>query len=170
MSVLLLASTDAPARALLAHALREEYAMDALPPIARGPWGKPFFPDRPHIYFSLSHSGPYALCAVGGEEVGADIEEVRPRGPGLPRAVLTDREYAWYEENGADWPAFYTLWTRKESFCKREGRGVVRPRAVCPPLPGEDCKVITLSTLTGPRWRAAVCSHEPIPPIRWLEF
>lgn len=165
--MLLFAAVGGDAHDLLAHALREGYGLTSLPPMARGPCGKPFFPQYPHIHFNLSHSGPYALCAVGEREVGVDIEEMRPRSPALPRKVLTDAEYRRYEENGGDWPAFYALWTRKESFCKRQGRGVAHPREICPPLPGESPE---LRSFSGPGWCAAVCSDEAIVSIRWVEF
>lgn len=164
--MLLFASKGGNAHILLALALKEAHGLTGVPTLSRGSCGKPFFPDYPHIRFSLSHSGLYALCAVGECEVGVDIEEVRPRSPALPGKVLTHAELCWYEENGADWPAFYTLWTRKESHCKRQGRGVARPHEVCPPLPGENHEV---RSFFGPGWVAAVCSGERIPPIRWLD-
>lgn len=163
--MLLLASKSVSAHALLALAVKEAHGIADLPPISRSRCGKPFFPDCSHIHFSLSHSGLYALCAVGAHPLGVDIEAVKPRNPALPRKVLTDAEFRWYEENGADWSAFYTLWTRKESFCKRQGRGVVRPREICPPLPGETSE---LHSFFGSDWVAAVCSAEPVSPIQWI--
>lgn len=163
-------STDAgaAARKLLALALAE-YGLTAVPCFSFGPLGKPFFPDHPQISFNLSHSGPYALCAVGRAAVGVDIEALRPRSPALPDRVLTREEQSWYQVNGADWPAFYTLWTRKESWCKRQGQGIVRPRAVCPPLPGEKGDGSGVTSLTGCGWVGAVCSEEPHTPLRWVE-
>lgn len=162
--MLLLAAKSGDARALLTLAVREHYGLAALPAIARAPLGKPYFPDCPHIRFSLSHSGDYVLCGVGERDVGVDIETVKPRSSALPCRVLTGMEYRWYEEHGGDWLAFYTLWTRKESLCKRQGRGVVRPRGICPPLPGETPE---LRSFSGPDWVASVCSDEEICPIRW---
>lgn len=164
--MLLLASKGGDAYALLALSLKETHGLTGLPAIAYGPCGKPFFPDHPHIHFSLSHSGPYVLCAVGAYPLGVDIEAIKPRNPILPRRVLTDTEFDWYEDNGADWSAFYTLWTRKESHCKRQGRGVVHPHEVCPPLPGKSPE---LTSFSGPGWAAAACGGESIPPLSWVE-
>ena len=36
------------------------------------PGGKPFLKDFPGLFFSLSHSGAYAACAVSDREVGQD--------------------------------------------------------------------------------------------------
>ena len=38
-------------------------------------YGKPYI-ENSDIYFNISHSGSYILCAVGNEEVGVDIEGV----------------------------------------------------------------------------------------------
>lgn len=158
------------ARRLLTLALKKGYGLAATPPMALGPCGKPFFPDYPRIHFNLSHSGPYALCAVGGAAVGVDVETLRPRAAALPRRVFTAEEYGWYEAKGAEWPAFYTLWTRKESWCKQQGNGIARPRTVCPPLPGEEGGGPAVTGLCGPGWVGAVCSVEAVGALDWIEF
>ena len=171
MILLACESTDSKlsARALLLRALEEEYGLYALPTMEQGWLGKPFFPEHPNIHFNLSHSGPYALCAVGEEAVGVDLEVIRPRGANLPRRVLTPEEYRWYEEQGGSWGAFFTLWTRKESWVKHGGGSVVaRPRLVCPPLPGEERAGPVLTGLTGEDWRGAVCTEEAVPALRWV--
>ncbi|MBQ5310444.1 MAG: hypothetical protein ILP19_00155 [Oscillospiraceae bacterium] len=48
---------------------------------------------RPYIdgaYFSLSHSGKYALCALSDSCIGADTEQVREFGDTLARRVFSD--------------------------------------------------------------------------------
>ena len=52
------------ARALLERALADR-GVQQMPAVERAPGGKPYFPDRPELCFSLSHSGPWALCALG---------------------------------------------------------------------------------------------------------
>lgn len=122
--------------ALLAALLRETKGVDPPPEIARTEWGKPYFPHRPELHFSLSHSGGLALCALADTPIGADLELVRPRKPGLPRYVLSDREQAWYEDRGSCWEDFYILWTLKEARVKCTGQGIFRrpARAISVPL------------------------------------
>ena len=74
------------ARALLERALADR-GLEQMPAVERAPGGKPYFPDRPELCFSLSHSGPWALCALGDGPVGADVETVRPRREALLRAL-----------------------------------------------------------------------------------
>lgn len=123
------------AYALLAALLLEAKGVDPPPEMARAPGGKPFFPTRPDLCFSLSHAGELALCVLGDREVGCDLELVRPRSPGLPRYCLSDREFAWFRDRGGCWEDFYTLWTLKEARVKCTGEGLVRPvREIAVPL------------------------------------
>lgn len=146
---------------LLERAAAELWGLP-LPGIARLPGGKPWFPARPGLHFSLSHSGPLALCAAGDAPVGADVERVRPRSAGLPRYVCSAGELAWFEGRGERWEDFYTLWTLKEARCKCTGEGLRRgPRALRVPLlePGEAGALdgFAFRAWGGPGWRAAAC-------------
>lgn len=159
----------AAARALLARALEADYGLAALPELARAPGGKPYFPHYPDIQFNYSHSGPYALCALGSAPVGADIEVLRPRGAGLPQRALAPEELAWWSAQGGDWPAFFTLWTRKESWVKYTGTGLRAFRAEYPPLPGTAEGPLFLRTYADAGWVASVCAAAPLPEhILWL--
>lgn len=149
--------------ALLASLLWETEGMKTLPPIARRPGGKPWFPDYPHLHFSVSHSGGLSLCALGEGPIGADLERVRPRSPGLPRYALSNREYAWFRDRGSRWEDFYALWTLKEARVKCTGEGIfkVPARQVSVPLlePGENgnWEGFAFTALGGEDWRGAVC-------------
>ncbi len=156
---------DAPAPALLSYALRRELGWTSLPEIARTEKGKPYFPKYPNIRFNWSHSRPYVLCALSARSVGADIERIRPRRDSLPAYALTERELAAYRRMGADWPAFYTLWTRKEAWCKYTGEGLADRWRQTPPDDG-----LFYGAYAGADWRAAVCGEEPPPDrIIWVD-
>ena len=158
----------AASRRLLALGLREVWGLEAIPPMERGPMGKPFFPSMPQIQFNLSHSGDLALCALSEVPVGVDIERVRPHRAGLPRYALSDREYRWFLEQGGGWELFCRLWTRKESWVKRTGGSIAGPAKLCPPLPGEAREGLLLQDFSGRGWRAAVCAAGQAPcHIRW---
>ena len=80
-----LAMTHVPTRVrsvlaelLLRHALREEYGLRDLPRLETGEKGKPFFPDRPDLQFSLSHCRAAVACALDAFPLGVDVQEVRP--------------------------------------------------------------------------------------------
>ena len=161
------------AHTLLWHAAGQVWGMEALPASERAPGGKPFFPTLPHCRFNLSHSGPYALCALGDREVGADVEVIRPRRPFLPQKVLSAREFAWFQGRGCRWEDFYTLWTLKEARVKHSGAGLAcPPREISVPLlsPGEGACLdgLCFTAYAGDGWRAALCALEPGPGLELL--
>ena len=144
---------------LLELAVRECWGWDALPPVERSLRGKPLFAGTNSRWFSLSHSGGIALCALSSAPVGVDVELVRPRRAGLPAYVLSESELAGFD---GTWGDFYRLWTLKESWCKREDIPLFPPRElpVRPPCPHK--------SYSGEDWRAAVCCTD-VPPdaILW---
>lgn len=163
--LLLYGARNCPPGDLLAWALDRALGLAPLPEIARTRLGKPYFPQRPDLQFSLSHSGPWVLCALSRRPVGVDIERIRSRGEALPRYALTPREYDRYTQAGGDWPAFYALWTRKEAWCKYTGQGLGRQWKEDPPE-----GALFFRTYTGPGWRASVCGEEEPPAeILWKE-
>ena len=118
---------------LLAAAARQRWGWTALPPVERSPRGKPLF--------------------------AVDVEVVRSRRTALPGYVLGAEEL---KEFDGSWEDFYRLWTRKESWCKREDIPLYPSREVVPP-PG------CCGSIAGEGWRGAVCCHG-VPPDRvvWL--
>ena len=98
---------------LLEACFAREYG-SALPHVEKTGEGKPFFPDRPDVYFSLSHTRRYVLCALSGRPVGCDIELPRPVSRQLELRVCTVRQLEQFD--------FFSLWTLKESAIKLLGR------------------------------------------------
>lgn len=146
---------------LLSYAVKDAWGWDALPQVERSPRGKPLFAGQDGRWFSLSHSGGIALCALSDAPVGVDVELVRPRRAGLPAYALSDAEQAAFD---GSWGDFYRLWTLKESWCKREDSPLFPPRDVPapPPCPHQ--------SYAGEGWRAAVCcSGTPPRGILWVE-
>ena len=95
-----------------------------------GTYGKPAFAACPELYFSLSHSGEYAVCVMAGCEAGCDIETVKPFRWPVAKRVFTEEECRWLsaeEEQGRGDEAFCRLWTLKESFLKATGKGFTFP-------------------------------------------
>lgn len=89
---------------------------------------KPFFSAYPEIYFNISHSGEWAVCAIGDDEVGIDIEAVGDKdiNPSLIRKVLTENEQKYLNTLSDELKitAFYQFWTMKEAYAKCIGRGL----------------------------------------------
>lgn len=87
--------------------------------------GKPYLPDS-EVFFSLSHSGSLAVCAIFGREVGIDIQQISAVSDALIKKVTTEREYEALQEldENARRDMFFRIWTIKESYLKFLGEGL----------------------------------------------
>lgn len=85
--------------------------------------------DKPYLEgggwcVSLSHSGAYAVCAVGKKPLGVDVEVLRTAEEKFMRRVCTEREFDYirpYEVGG--FQRFWECWTAKEALFKLTGKG-----------------------------------------------
>ena len=93
--------------------LRFALGGETLPETARTELGKPRFPARPELHFSLSHTDGAVLAGLSDRPIGVDVERLRPVGERLLRR-LACREEA----------AFFRLWVRREARAKRLGTGI----------------------------------------------
>ena len=90
--------------------------------------GKPYAVDLP-VQFNLSHSGPYALCAVAVRPAGADIQVLRPVKDALFLRVCSPEELDYLCGQGdrsLQAARFIQLWTVKEALLKCDGTGIRR--------------------------------------------
>ncbi len=70
--------------------------------ILRGAHGKPYVSAAIPVFFNLSHSGDYVVCAVGGEEVGIDIERRGRVRMEFRRVLFRSRPPGTYSPRAAD--------------------------------------------------------------------
>lgn len=81
-------------------------------------------------FFSLSHSGKYAVLAVSDKPVGADVERLRNNRERVAKRCFHKKEYEDImalqdeEERGR---RFLEYWTMKEAYVKRKGEGLQIP-------------------------------------------
>lgn len=95
-----------------------------------GPYGKPALAGQPALHFNLAHSGNLALLAIARQELGVDVEAIRPLDD---REAIARHYFSAVEiEQLAAVPvpqrdqAFFACWTRKEAFLKATGDGLSR--------------------------------------------
>ena len=88
--------------------------------------GKPWLASLP-LAFSLSHSGPFAACAVADHEIGLDIQVRSAVHQPLLKRCFSEDERRWILESGDPDRAFTELWSLKESYLKATGEGISRP-------------------------------------------
>ena len=87
--------------------------------------GKPYLEDG--RFFSLAHSGSYAVCAVADSEVGVDIELPREGALKLALRFFTENEYRRIAESSEPNELFCEYWVIKESYIKATGDGLRTP-------------------------------------------
>lgn len=80
---------------------------------------KPYLKDN--IYFNLSHSGDYAICAISENEVGCDIEKIKDVNLKIAKRFFYEEEY---NNVLKDNKLFFRYWTLKESYLKAKGIGI----------------------------------------------
>ncbi len=98
---------------LLEYAFGRLYALPC-PEIAKTPEGKPCFPRRPDVFFSLSHTKSMTMVCLGSAPCGCDIELIRPVRESAVKYACGEDELAEFD--------FFELWTLKESLIKLRGR------------------------------------------------
>lgn len=132
------------AYALLRRALYDRCGWEALPEVAFGAHGKPYFPSCSDAFFSLSHSRGAVLLAVHDHSIGVDIERLRP--------VSERMRTRFHASNEA---AFWQDWVQRESCCKRRGISAVALRdGEVPAVPDE--RIFAFSPLHN--YVAGVCT------------
>ena len=81
-------------------------------------YGKPRIKDQ-DVHFNCSHSGDWVVCVFADEEIGIDIEQMKP--------IQTDLYTACFPEcNHLNEQIFFPLWTVKEAYVKATGCGLYK--------------------------------------------
>ena len=148
---------------LLNQAVLELCPDAALPlEIRTGEREKPYFASLP-FFFSLSHSDPFAACAIADHEIGVDIQTRSEYREPIARRCFSESERKFIENSPDRDVAFTELWCLKESYLKATGEGIVRPMSdFSLKLDGGLCLVDTDSVrfwrFGGERFQLAVCS------------
>jgi 4'-phosphopantetheinyl transferase len=94
-------------------------------------YGKPFLDASLNTYFNLSHSDELAILAIAADDLGADVEFIRPMDDfeKVAEGFFSEHEVAALREypEAERLRAFYRCWTRKEAFVKAIGEGLSIP-------------------------------------------
>jgi 4'-phosphopantetheinyl transferase len=92
-------------------------------------YGKPSCAGKENLYFNISHSDRWVVCALDERPVGVDIERIAPFVEGLEQTCFSGPERRDLQAcSGSDRIVrFYSLWTAKESYMKMVGKGMSLP-------------------------------------------
>ncbi len=76
------------------------------------------------LYFSVSHSGDYVALCLSDDEVGCDIQEIKPCNHKVAVRHYSENESRLVETNTNKDDCFMRLWALKESILKFTGKGI----------------------------------------------
>lgn len=99
--------------------------------LARTERGKPYAVNA-DVHFSISHSKEYVVCFVSEDEIGVDIEQIRPVEARITNISCTDKDKE-YIFGGSETETltrdmqdrFFEVWTAKEAYFKYLGTGLI---------------------------------------------
>lgn len=134
-------------------------------PFEYGEHEKPYIAGSDNVFFNISHSGDMVICAVGGCEVGCDIEEIKPPKSNVAERFFSEEERNFVKAGGDD--AFFRIWTLKESFMKATGLGLslsmrdfsinMGPAGITVEQNVDSRKYLFKEITDFPRYKCAVC-------------
>ncbi len=111
---------------LLQYALRKEYAIeDAVQLDYSG--GKPTIVGFENLHFNLSHCKLAAACALSVRPVGVDVQDWAQRHLSVAKQVCSAQELSFLQREDDEKVEFAKIWTRKESYGKYTGQGILYP-------------------------------------------
>lgn len=87
-------------------------------------FGKPYVDG---LYFNVSHSYEYVICAVGNVNLGCDIEQNRSCNIKLADRFFNPKEIEYLNKSNNKNLDFIRIWTAKESYVKMIGKGLNIP-------------------------------------------
>lgn len=113
---------------LLAYGLKNELGIEKIPDIAKNQYGKPYFPDYPHIHFNVSHCQNGIMCGIHEKEIGVDIEKLLVYKENLAKRISHEREWKLMCEAPDEEKSriLGRIWVAKESYLKQQGTGINR--------------------------------------------
>ena len=87
---------------------------------SKNKYGKPYT-ENVSVHFNSSHSADMVICCISDDEIGIDIEKIKPFNPKAANKFATEDEleYISSKENG-----FFEIWTLKEAYFKCVGTGL----------------------------------------------
>jgi 4'-phosphopantetheinyl transferase len=143
----------------------------------RGPWQKPYVITGTELVpsFNLSHSGDFAVLAVGlGRDVGVDIEQIRPitEESSIVDRVFseTDRRLYHTASTSARTELFFRLWTRQEARLKATGQGLSSDAPARSADEDQECNWTIEHFVPAAGYAGSIATTGPVTRVWYLDF
>lgn len=111
-------------KALLIFILNQYYKVDVESiKLFTNDYGKPYLFGENNIYFNITHSGDYIVCAISDKEIGVDLQYKNI----FEYERLVKRFFSLEERKRIkSLDIFYEVWSKKEAYLKYLGIGLVK--------------------------------------------
>ena len=76
------------------------------------------------LFFNISHSADFVALAVSDDEIGCDIQEIRPYNSKVAKRNYCENETKLIEDSEDKADVFIRMWALKESILKFTGKGL----------------------------------------------
>ena len=110
---------------ILMYGLKKEHGIEKPPGFIYNEHGKPYLAEHPHIFFNISHCKAGVVCVLSEDEVGIDMQEIRPFDIDVAKRVCQEYELEDILRCNSPERYFCKLWTIKESFVKLHGGSAI---------------------------------------------
>jgi 4'-phosphopantetheinyl transferase len=126
--------------------------------------GKPYLREGTP-FFNLSHTAHCVAVAVSEhEELGIDIEEIKPHAAGFAEKFCSEAECALIRSAADPTSELIRLWSAKEALAKQSGKGIGTGMRA---LSASTAQSLPLSVDGIPHW-LSVAPAEAIPCVTWV--
>lgn len=112
---------------LLRHAMLAAYGVHYDEKnVVLNPHGKPSLGEHPEIQYNISHCMGCVAAIIddAGNEVGIDVEKIRPFSESVAKRVLSSAELSFLKNSTDPERDFFRFWVLKESYVKALGLGI----------------------------------------------
>lgn len=98
---------------------------------------KPYLTENRNVFFNISHTSDCVICAISDNEIGVDVEKIKPINLNISKKIFTPSEKNLFEESSNKLNFILKTWTKKESYVKMNSGNIFT-----------DCSKIDTTTLS----------------------
>ena len=95
---------------------------------ATNEYGKPFLEGKKDFHYNVSHTRNAVVVAVSNNSIGVDVEKIREYDSGIVKRFFCHKEQNYIKTSAETAKRnFFEIWTKKESYIKWKGKGLLIP-------------------------------------------
>ena len=88
-------------------------------------FGKPYINNFGNFHFNTSHSSNILVCGISEQQIGVDVEKIKPIKNKIVERFFTIQEKEYVYKTSSDQnKRFIEVWTKKEAYIKWVGKGI----------------------------------------------